>query len=1075
MDTNGSIDSGCGDLANPCKELSQAVINAQINGTIIMNPGNYSVNFYGTTINKSVTIVGQDKSQVFVDCDYNKYGLIVTNTQNIAFENISFANCEISGGSYGGAALTINSQAVSIKNCQFINNNVEPYVTMQGVYSAAIFFDNCQTASVENCLFKNNLNSHNGSGAIFARYFATADAVLKVNNNSFVGNQGAVGALQVNYTKTVQNSSIQIAFSNFTSNLGANISGAVFIQYTADGAGNSIYINNTNFTNNSALIFGAFGLFHNGKCQNSTFSISKSFFKGNKANIYSGAISQIYNSLFNTSYIEITSSNFTSNTGYRGAIYIDDSPYGNHGDILNNSLIIQGCLFTSNTGESGGAISANSRVSLNMLKNTYSNNSAHQGGAMYLKNILSFYDGSSNYLDDTAIVGAEFMCLTSGQFEFKSVEFQSKLVEDTIFFVFSNHSLDLSYSTFECPEGSVFIIENETDHNFDLEYKYQFSFECVECPVGTYSLRRGGYNTDFDCYLCPTQAECRGGADVYVKNGFWGDKLESGKIQFFPCPEDFCSPNSINNAQLVLYNTCKNHREGFLCTQCTEGYTESLFPSGECKEKEKCHHQIFQYLLMLFFISIWLVWSLIFIPQAKTGHFHIMAYFFQTLSIVIPMMDSRKSDGFWRFLLSIAELFNLQTYLPLFGSFGECPGAEMNSVQKKLMRLVGPSVSIGILLFVYIFHLIRSAKSSVREADESDEDDSKKENSKNNKKNDDEINLSDQSGDLSSDEVSKKKNLSKSKSQSQKMGSSDQSLDFKDADWHHAEINFNDDTDNSDTLSSISYDKTVSELSDSNIDRIDKAHLESLVGNLITRPESESLTRFSWFKRANIALITILFLFYFVALKIVLETTNCIQISRNSEKKRYLYIYTTAECYTGAQKFGIFMAIILSILPLILLFFLIKKRTIKNPDSLLSIFTGPYKRAYYWFSVMMFYWRFLLLIFFVFVKDPTSQSFVLMFFCIIFLILHLNFLPFASNWHNSLQTISLSILVLVSTLNISHSSWEYAGLVTFSGSLKKLSFGMYYFIFSLCTVLFVYSFIIYVNLLKRHFKCFKCK
>ena len=112
---------------------------------------------------------------------------------------------------------------------------------------------------------------------------------------------------------------------------------------------------------------------------------------------------------------------------------------------------------------------------------------------------------------------------------------------------------------------------------------------CVPCNDALYSLTQShiminNLNIDYinrsTCIICPYGAQCK--IDVHAKANFWG-QVSDGKVAMYLCPEDYCCQNLI----CKTFDACASNRVGALCGQCDEGYSESLF-STECIRNDKC-------------------------------------------------------------------------------------------------------------------------------------------------------------------------------------------------------------------------------------------------------------------------------------------------------------------------------------------------------------------------------------------------------------------------------------------------------------------------------------------------------
>ena len=85
------------------------------------------------------------------------------------------------------------------------------------------------------------------------------------------------------------------------------------------------------------------------------------------------------------------------------------------------------------------------------------------------------------------------------------------------------------------------------------------------------------------CLKCPYGAKCDRG--IWNNVGFWGRaKPNTSSVTMYPCPQDYCVQNK---ATSVAYDSCADGRTGLLCGRCRDGYSESLFGT-ECIPDENC-------------------------------------------------------------------------------------------------------------------------------------------------------------------------------------------------------------------------------------------------------------------------------------------------------------------------------------------------------------------------------------------------------------------------------------------------------------------------------------------------------
>ena len=91
------------------------------------------------------------------------------------------------------------------------------------------------------------------------------------------------------------------------------------------------------------------------------------------------------------------------------------------------------------------------------------------------------------------------------------------------------------------------------------------------------------FHDRLNCLKCPYGAECASG--IWNNIGFWGSPQETlSSVNMYPCPQDYCVQNT---ASLVAYDSCADGRTGMLCGRCKDGLSESLFGT-DCIPDEDC-------------------------------------------------------------------------------------------------------------------------------------------------------------------------------------------------------------------------------------------------------------------------------------------------------------------------------------------------------------------------------------------------------------------------------------------------------------------------------------------------------
>ena len=134
-------------------------------------------------------------------------------------------------------------------------------------------------------------------------------------------------------------------------------------------------------------------------------------------------------------------------------------------------------------------------------------------------------------------------------------------------------------------------------------------FSTQQCPVGTYSIRRGkqsGYSVEelVKCFPCPVGGNCS--SSLAAQPNFWGYPTDNDTVTFQLCPEGYCCLPSVDNKcfydnNSYLHSGCQGNRTGILCGQCKQNFTECLFTT-ECVRAKDCTHG--WYLVVFFALTL---------------------------------------------------------------------------------------------------------------------------------------------------------------------------------------------------------------------------------------------------------------------------------------------------------------------------------------------------------------------------------------------------------------------------------------------------------------------------------------
>ena len=137
VNKDNTVGPWSGTLSRPYQHINDAVLNSKPGDTIYVNEGTYHEDI---TIDKTITLVGEDKSNTIIDGMYNDTILYVTE-DNVNILNFTIRN---SGGCKDNAGVKLISDNNQVTDCII-------YRTKTGIY-----LDDSDDNEISNCLFHTN-------------------------------------------------------------------------------------------------------------------------------------------------------------------------------------------------------------------------------------------------------------------------------------------------------------------------------------------------------------------------------------------------------------------------------------------------------------------------------------------------------------------------------------------------------------------------------------------------------------------------------------------------------------------------------------------------------------------------------------------------------------------------------------------------------------------------------------------------------------------------------------------------------------------------------------------------------
>ena len=334
--------------------------------------------------------------------------------------------------------------------------------------------------------------------------------------------------------------------------------------------------------------------------------------------------------LSGTSYLSINDCAFVGNKnlpasgGALGIYFLNQTKINDTIGIT--KAFITRVLFQENIAATGSVLSVRN-VGVQFVKCTFLNNFARfQGGQIVssgrgIANVLLFDSVFKQtiqkiFVNDTKefMVTSFLRLFSSGILSVRNTTFNQDtkseepliLVPGAYWLAFDNVSLST------CPLGYA-IEKTEYHYRSDNErFAFAVVLSCKECGYNFYSLQRGtarGLDVDesFECTPCPRGANCV--PAIKSKPNFWGYHASSNPptLAFTTCPFGYCKSPPDNSSK---YNDCQGKRTGVMCGMCSQGYTEALL-STYCTPVKDCNGHWFWvlFLVLVFSMAILLVFK----------------------------------------------------------------------------------------------------------------------------------------------------------------------------------------------------------------------------------------------------------------------------------------------------------------------------------------------------------------------------------------------------------------------------------------------------------------------------------
>ena len=335
--------------------------------------------------------------------------------------------------------------------------------------------------------------------------------------------------------------------------------------------------------------------------------------------------------LSGNTYLTIDDSAFVGNKdlwGFGGTLMIfpvNQTQINNHLGII--KAVLTRVLFQENTAVTGSVLSV-SNVGILFEKCTFLNNFAFfQGGQIVSTGLgradLFLIDSvfkqtiQKIFVNDTKeFMATSFLRLfsRSGEIIIRNTTFnQDTKSKEPLILIPGTYSVSIdNVSLSACPLGYAIEKTKYFYRSENERFAVAVVLSCKECDYNFYSLQRGtarGWDVDesFECTPCPRGANCV--PAIKSKPNFWGYHASSNPptLAFTTCPFGYCKSPPDNISE---YNECQGKRTGVMCGMCSQGYTEALW-STYCTPVTDCNGHWFWvlFLVLVFSMAILLVFK----------------------------------------------------------------------------------------------------------------------------------------------------------------------------------------------------------------------------------------------------------------------------------------------------------------------------------------------------------------------------------------------------------------------------------------------------------------------------------
>eukprot|EP00112_Aurelia_sp_Birch-Aquarium-sp1_P021367 Seg5741.1 transcript_id=Seg5741.1/GoldUCD/mRNA.D3Y31 product="hypothetical protein" protein_id=Seg5741.1/GoldUCD/D3Y31 len=379
-----------------------------------------------------------------------------------------------------------------------------------------------------------------------------------------------------------------------------------------------LYVERCKFFNNTGLFGGAVQVYARDELQfstkNCTFESNVGILSGGAINIVGNVQLDISNTVFSNNFCfaawfsDSIRGISVQKSGVGGAISLQE--LSSTKSQYNPMAVFDRCIFKGNGAEtSGGSIYSSSHAlilkNVSMQSNTNHSMSSLQGVLITSKGRCRVRNSSFEVMNAVDIRTA--VSFDSNQ------HYGIAILIDNI-------------SQFLCPVGSQILEKNVKYSKIEVKGFTNFALYCIPCPINHYNLNKSILTSyareNARCERCPPGGKCQSGI-IKARDNFWGQlNNKTNLIKFFMLPSGY----GCKKSQCQSYYSCAANRKGILCGECEKSYSESML-SSRCIANRDCQVKKFwitAFVLVIAYILFFLYKKdLIMILKTKVLSFHV--------------------------------------------------------------------------------------------------------------------------------------------------------------------------------------------------------------------------------------------------------------------------------------------------------------------------------------------------------------------------------------------------------------------------------------------------------------------